>query len=114
MFRTHLLLLAFAASLSLGAHTRRHVPTAEQSLRQVATLRAARAAHTATTLSSGDVLIVGGMTEGGGALSSVERFAPRDSSIREVASLATARVGHTATYWQTGAFSSWAATTGSI
>jgi hypothetical protein len=42
------------------------------------------------------------MTEGGGALSSVERFAPRDSSIREVASLATARVGHTATLLANG------------
>jgi hypothetical protein len=71
-------------------------------IRRVATLHTPRAAHTATTLSSGDVLFVGGMTEGGGSLSSVERFDPRDNSIHEVGPLSTARVGHTATLLSDG------------
>jgi N-acetylneuraminic acid mutarotase len=58
--------------------------------------------HTATTLASGDILIAGGMTEGGGALSSVERFSPADNSMHEVGSLATARIGHTATLLPNG------------
>ena len=40
----------------------------EQSVRQVATLRTARAAHTATTLATGQVLVVGGMADGGGSV----------------------------------------------
>jgi len=71
--------------------------TAEQSIKRVATLRAARAAHTATPLPSGDILLVGGMTESGGSLASVERFDPRDNSIHEVSPLATPREAHTAT-----------------
>ncbi|HET7551876.1 MAG TPA: kelch repeat-containing protein [Gemmatimonadaceae bacterium] len=71
-------------------------------IRRVATLHTPRAAHTATTLPSGDVLFVGGMAEGGGSLSSVERFDPGDNSIREVEPLATSRVGHTATLLSDG------------
>ena len=68
-----------------------------QSVRQVATLRAARAAHTATTLPSGQVLVVGGMTEGGGGLASVELFDPAHNTVQQLRSLAERRVGHTAT-----------------
>jgi hypothetical protein len=85
------------ASLTVAASRPWAPTTAEQSIRRVATLRVARAAHTATTLPSGDILLVGGMTEGGGSLASVERFDTRDNSIREVGSLSASRVGHTAT-----------------
>lgn len=64
---------------------------------QVATMHVARAAHTATTLPSGLVLIVGGMEDGGGALASAELFDPADDSVRELGALAERRVGHTAT-----------------
>lgn len=64
---------------------------------QVATLHAARAAHTATTLPSGQVLVVGGMADGGGSLASVELFDPADNSVQELGSLAERRAGHTAT-----------------
>ena len=64
---------------------------------QVATMHAARAAHTATVLPSGEVLIVGGMDHGGGGLASVELFEPADDAVRKIGSLAEARVNHTAT-----------------
>lgn len=68
-----------------------------QWVRQVATLRVARAAHTATTLQSGQVLVVGGMLDDGGSLASVELFDPAHNTVQEVASLAERRVSHTAT-----------------
>jgi hypothetical protein len=64
---------------------------------QVATLHAARAAHTATTLPSGHVLVVGGMDDGGGSLASVELFDPTDNSVMQLGSLVEGRVSHTAT-----------------
>lgn len=68
-----------------------------ESVRQVATLRAARAAHTATTLLSGQVLVIGGMEEGGGNLASVELFDPSNNTVQEFGSLAEPRTSHTAT-----------------
>jgi hypothetical protein len=68
-----------------------------ESIEQVATLHTARAAHTATTLLSGQVLIVGGMANGGGGLATVELFDPATNTSRELGSLAEPRAGHTAT-----------------
>lgn len=68
-----------------------------QSIRQVATLRTARAAHTATTLQSGQVLVVGGMENGGQSLASVELFDPSNNTVQEFGSLAQPRTSHTAT-----------------
>lgn len=68
-----------------------------ESIEQVATPRAARAAHTATTLMSGQVLVVGGMASGSEALASVELFDPATHTSRELGPLAERRVGHTAT-----------------
>jgi hypothetical protein len=64
---------------------------------QVATLHVARAAHTATPLPSGQVLIAGGMEEGGGGLASVELYDPADNAVQELGSLTERRVSHTAT-----------------
>ena len=97
MASPRLVALACIASMTLAADRSWGPTTAEQSIRRVATLRAARAAHTATTLPSGGVLFTGGMTEGGGTLATAERFDPRDNSIHEVGSLAAPRAGHTAT-----------------
>lgn len=69
----------------------------EEHVRKVATLHTARAAHTATTLPSGQVLVVGGMADGGGSIASAELFAPARNSVREVGSLSDRRAGHTAT-----------------
>jgi hypothetical protein len=71
-------------------------PKPAESIEQVATLHTERAAHTATTLRSGHVLIAGGMTSGG-SLASVELFDPANNSVQETASLAERRVAHTAT-----------------
>lgn len=68
-----------------------------QSVRQVASLRTARAAHTATTLPSGEALVVGGMGEGGSSLASVELFDPHRNTVKELGSLVEPRSAHTAT-----------------
>jgi hypothetical protein len=68
-----------------------------QSVQQVAALGTARAAHTATTLRSGQVLVVGGMADGGGSLASVELFDPVRNAVQALAPLAERRAGHTAT-----------------
>ena len=67
------------------------------SIEQVATLRTARAAHTATTLRSGKVLIAGGMSTGGASLDAVELFDPANNSLQDLGSLVEQRTGHTAT-----------------
>ncbi len=71
-------------------------------LRQVATLRTPRAAHTATTLATGKVLIVGGMVDGGGSLASVELFDPVRNALEQLRPLAEARSGHSATLLRDG------------
>lgn len=60
-------------------------------------MRTARAAHTATSLPTGQVLIAGGMADGGGSLASVELFEPARNAVRALGSLAERRAGHTAT-----------------
>ncbi|HVF38471.1 MAG TPA: kelch repeat-containing protein [Gemmatimonadaceae bacterium] len=67
------------------------------SVRQVTTLRTARAAHTATTLKSGQILVVGGMGNGGSSLASAELYHPQNNLVEEIGSLAEPRVSHTAT-----------------
>lgn len=74
----------------------------EQSIERVATLRTSRSVHTATTLRSGQVLIVGGMTGGGGSLASVELFDPSTNSVREIGPLHERRLAHTATSLRDG------------
>lgn len=88
---------ACIALLALAAGRPWTSTTTDQAIQRVATLHTARAAHTATALPSGDILLVGGMTGSGGSLASVERFRPGDNSIHEVASLATPREAHSAT-----------------
>lgn len=71
-------------------------------VRRVATLRTARAAHTATTLAAGQVLIVGGMAEGGGSLASVELFEPAHNAVEALRPLGEPRAAHTATLLGSG------------
>ena len=73
----------------------------EPSLRKVATLRTARAAHTATALPSGGVLVVGGMA-GGSSIGQVEIFDPAHNAVRAVGTLSVGRSGHTATLLRGG------------
>src|SRR5690349_1773224 len=92
--------LGLACLTLLAGHA--NSPTLKPSVREVTSLRIARAAHTATTLSSGEVLVVGGMGDGGGRLASVELFDPAGDSMRTLAPLAHARSGHTATLLDDG------------
>jgi hypothetical protein len=71
--------------------------TRAESIERVATLRVDRSVHTATTLRSGQVLIVGGMAEGGRSLDGVELFDPRRNTTEELSTLAERRASHTAT-----------------
>ena len=70
---------------------------AEPAVRRVATLRTARAAHTATALPSGAVLVAGGMTGGSNGTALVEIFDPATNAVRATGALGVARSGHTAT-----------------
>lgn len=74
----------------------------EDAIEPVASLQAARAAHTATTLTSGRVLVAGGMTTGGGALATAEMFDPGDNGVEQLGSLAEPRVSHSATLLRDG------------
>ncbi|HSJ15514.1 MAG TPA: kelch repeat-containing protein [Longimicrobiales bacterium] len=65
--------------------------------RRTGTLVTARAAHTATSLPTGQVLIVGGMVSGGGSLATAEMFDPARNRSEQTASLEEPRAGHTAT-----------------
>lgn len=56
-----------------------------------------RAAHTATLLESGRVLITGGFVGDGGGLSSSELFDPERGAFTSAPNMKTARSGHTAT-----------------
>ncbi len=97
MFSSPVLRIAGTLCLAM-MHKPASAPTERvQSLRQVATLHTARAVHTATTLPSGDVLMVGGMADGGGSVASAELFDVGNNTVQEVGSLAKRRAGHTAT-----------------
>jgi len=73
------------------------ITSSKPSIQRVASLHTPRSAHTATTLRSGQVLIVGGMTSGSSALSSVELFDPSTNSSQDLSDLSARRAGHTAT-----------------
>lgn len=73
------------------------VDTSASSLQAIGSLHDARAAHSATLLNDGTVLIVGGFATGEAALASAELYDPGSDSFRQVASLGTARHSHSAT-----------------
>jgi hypothetical protein len=60
-------------------------------------LKEARAAHTATLLEDGRVLLAGGLNGAGSTLSSVELFDPVTGGLEQVPALETPRAFHTAT-----------------
>jgi len=62
----------------------------------IRSMTAKRAAHTATLLDNGKVLIAGGFVGNGSGLSSVELFDPTSNTFTSVESLSAARAGHTA------------------
>ena len=62
----------------------------------------ARAAHTATLLPSGKVLVAGGMQRSGAFSNSAELYDPARRAFTPTGSMNTARAGHTATLLPTG------------
>jgi hypothetical protein len=80
-----------AASDSAGIPDDKSI--ARDSLSSVSAMTVARAAHTATTLADGRVLLVGGLDPGG---STAELFDPRTRAFSRTASLGSSRAGHTA------------------
>ncbi len=63
----------------------------------IRSMTAKRAAHTATLLNNGKVLIAGGFVGNGNALSSVELFDPTSNTFTSGENLSTPRASHTAT-----------------
>ena len=72
------------------------------SVQRVATLRTARAAHTATVLPTGEVLVAGGMTDGGGSLASAELYDPLRNTVESLPAMGERRIDHTATLLRDG------------
>ncbi|MDQ3473313.1 MAG: hypothetical protein M3447_06200, partial [Acidobacteriota bacterium] len=63
----------------------------------IRSMTAKRAAHTATLLGNGKVLIAGGFVGNGGGLSSAEVFDPTTTTFTSAENMTVARAGHTAT-----------------
>ena len=72
------------------------------SVNSVSGMTARRAAHTATLLPNGKVLIAGGFVGDGGGLSSAELFDPTTKTFATAENMTVARAGHTATLLQNG------------
>lgn len=89
--------LGTLACLTLLAPSASNPTQAPATVRQVASLRTARAAHTATVLPTGHVLLAGGMADGGGSVASLELFDPARNTLEELGPLAERRASHTAT-----------------
>ena len=72
-------------------------PTPEGQVRAVAPMAVSRAAHTATLLRNGKVLVAGGFGGGQSALASVELFSPEEGRFAAAGAMRVARSSHTAT-----------------
>lgn len=88
--------------IALSASTVPRPSVVSPSVHQVATLGTPRSVHTATTLHSGSVLIVGGMTDEGKSTADVELFEPALNATQRLTSLSAPRASHTATLLDDG------------
>lgn len=75
------------------------IPALASSFTPAAAMAVGREAHTATLLKSGQVLVVGGSTDGGAnsGATAAERYDPAANSWSSAGSLRTGRQAHTAT-----------------
>ena len=97
----------FAATFALVAANRmcgegpsKAPPATAGSIRIAGRMNTARAAHTATLLNDGRVLIAGGFS--GGSLSSAEVYEPESQRFRTADRMSSARAGHAATLLRDG------------
>ena len=70
---------------------------AEGTLTVATNMLTARSGHTATLLSDGDVLIVGGMSSNGNYFDAIEIYSPKTHVFSSARAMSVKRVGHTAT-----------------
>jgi hypothetical protein len=94
-------LLLFAASAALVTATLARASTSPQ-VEELAALVVPRTAHTATVLSDGRVLIVGGRDPAGTALAAAEIFDPETETSAAIGAMLVPRTGHTATLLSNG------------
>ena len=87
---------------SIGANGEQNRRSAEAGVvSRIRNMIASRAAHTATLLPGGKVLVAGGFT-GGSSLASTEIFDPTTQTFTAAANMSAARSGHTATLLSNG------------
>ncbi len=98
--------LAFAANCFACTRTSSGVVQADLAREGVVsaidTMTSKRAAHTATLLNNGKVLIAGGFINNGSGLSSVELFDPATKTFSQAKSMIVGRASHTATLLPNG------------
>ena len=80
----------------------KHVTATAGSVFSTGSMSTARAAHTATLLPNGKVLITGGMERNGGFFATAELYDPDTGKFTPTGSMTTRRVGHKAILLRTG------------
>lgn len=85
------------AQVATDAQKAQTNPARDGVVSSIRSMTAKRAAHTATLLDNGKVLIAGGFVAGGGGLSSAEVFDPTTKTFAAAENMTAARASHTAT-----------------
>lgn len=85
------------AQVATGVRESRTTVAADGVVSAIRGMTSKRAAHTATLLNNGKVLIAGGFVAGGGSLASAEVFDPAAKTFTSAESMTVARASHTAT-----------------
>lgn len=91
-----LFLFSFSA-FDCKAQTVRSDDRKNTSISKIAEMKSTRAAHTATLLKDGRVLVTGGFFSGGNSQASAEIFDPKTENFSSLKKMNSARAGHTAT-----------------